>query len=330
MSREPAHTFGFIVLPGFALMSYASAVEPLRAANLLAGTELYQWRIFSDGGGIVQSSSGATVETQDLPDGRADLNTMFVAAGGEPRQWPSQRIDACLRRLSRMGVRIGGISGGPFLLARAGLLDAHRFTVHWEHAAALREAFPALRPEAARFIADRDRITCGGGIAPLDMMHALISERFGAAFARQVSDWFLHTHVDMASDPQRGSVVERYGVHHAGLAGALAVMEANISAPLARPAIAAYAGVSPRHLDRLFVQHLGTGFALHYRRIRLEQARRLMRQSPLSVTEIAMATGFSSAAHFSRSYRAQFGHNPAVERRGAGEVRRGRSSPRTV
>ena len=314
MFGERPQKFGHIVLPGFALMSYASVVEPLRAANLLAGTELYRWTSFADGGGRIASSSGALMETVDLPDGRDGLQTVFVIAGGGPSQWRSPRIDGCLRRLARLGVRIGGVSGGSYVLARAGLLDGYRFTVHWEHAAALREAFPALRPEAARFIADRDRLTCGGGIAPLDMMHALIGERFGEAFARQVSDWFLHTHVDRPTDPQRGSVVERYGVHHAGLAAALAVMEANISAPLPRPAVAAYAGMSARHLERLFVRHLSTGFAAQYRRIRLDQARRLLRQSPLSITEVAMATGFSSAAHFSRSYREVIGRSPGAER----------------
>jgi transcriptional regulator GlxA family with amidase domain len=316
MARERPQKFGHIILPGFALMSYASAVEPLRAANLLAGTELYQWTSFSDGGGPVASSSGALVETANLPSERDDLDTVLVVAGGNPSQWRSPRIDGCLRRLARLGVRIGGVSGGPYMLARAGLLDGYLFTVHWEHAAALREAFPALRPEAARFIADRDRLTCGGGIAPLDMMHALIAERLGDAFARQVSDWFLHTHIDQPSDPQRGSVIERYGVHHPGLAAALAVMETNVSTPLSRPAVAAYAGVSPRHLERLFIRHLGTGFAAQYRRIRLDQARRLLRQSPLSITEVAMATGFSSAAHFSRSYREIFGRSPGMERPG--------------
>ena len=314
MIGERPQKFGHIVLPGFALMSYASAVEPLRAANLLAGADLYRWTSFSDGGGPVASSSGALVETADLPDAHDGLHTVLVVAGGGPSQWRSPRIDGCLRRLARLGVRIGGVSGGPYVLARAGLLEGYRFTVHWEHAAALSEAFPELRPEAARFIADRDRLTCGGGIAPLDMMHTLIAERLGDAFARQVSDWFLHTHVDRPSDPQRGSVVERYGVHHAGLAAALGVMEANVSAPLSRPAVAAYAGVSPRHLERLFVRHLGMGFSARYRRIRLDQARRLLRQSPLSITEVAMATGFSSAAHFSRSYRKATGRSPGAER----------------
>jgi len=314
MSSDRAQVVGFILLPDFALMSFAAAIEPLRAANLLAGRQLYRWRMFSAGGGAVRSSSGSLVETEDLPSAPEGLDTLFVTAGGEVSEWSSPRVEAVIRRLSRLGVRIGGISGGPYLLARAGLLDSYRFTIHWEHAAALQEAFPDLRPEQARFVADRDRITCGGGIASLDMMHMLMTERMGEAFARQVSDWFLHTHVDTATGPQRGSVAERYGAHHPALAAALALMEANISAPLSRSVVAAYAGVSERHLDRLFAAHLDAGFAERYRRIRLDQARRLLRQSPLSITEVAMATGFANGAHFARHYRARFATTPGRDR----------------
>jgi transcriptional regulator GlxA family with amidase domain len=176
------------------------------------------------------------------------------------------------------------------------------------------EAFPALAPEPARFIIDRDRLTCGGGVTALDMMHALIAERFGDAFARAVSDWFLHTHVGRPSEPQRASLAERYGVHHAALIAALEKMENTIATPLGRAAIAASAGVTPRHLDRLFAIHLGTTFSAHYRRLRLDHARNLLRQSALSATEIAVACGFSGGAHFARRYRDEFGVTPKADR----------------
>lgn len=312
--KSSTQRFGFILLPGFALMSYASAVEPLRAANLLANRRLYSWSAYSSPAGSVESSSGATVPTGPLPGDSRDIDTLFVVAGGDPSGWENPAIYAATRGLARRGVRLGGISGGPFLLAAAGLLDSYRFTIHWEHAPVLVEAFPALRPEPARFIIDRDRITCGGGIAPLDMTHALIAERMGEAFARQVSDWFLHTHVDSPSAPQRGSLVDRYRVHHPRLVAVLGLMEGNIAIPVDRRTMAVMAGISPRHLDRLFAQHLGTTFGSKYRSIRLEHARRLLLQSPLTITEVALATGFSGAAHFARAYRNEFGHTARKDR----------------
>lgn len=318
--------FGFLLLPNFALMSYASATEPLRAANLLAGRNLYRTVPLSLGGGAVRSSSGVEIACEDIGHGDAHLHTVFVCAGGGPADWAA--AEACygsLRRLSRLGVRIGGISSGSFVLAAAGLLDNRDFTIHWEHAPILREAFPHLTPRQARYVLDGDRITCGGGIAPLDMMHALIAERMGSVFARRVSDWYLHTAVAEPSAPQRGSSAERFGTHHPALLAVLEKMEATIENPLDRRTMARLAGVSERHLDRLFNTQLPRGFVSTYRMVRLDHARKLLEQSPLSISEIAFATGFSSASHFSRAYKDHFGIRPGSAR--TEEIDREVSSP---
>jgi AraC family transcriptional regulator, glycine betaine-responsive activator len=305
---------GFLLVPGFALMSFASACEPFRAANHLAGRALYRLRCFGEAGGRVAASSGAEIPTEDLPRERGRLHSLFVCAGGEPTEWDRPAIHAALRRMARFGVRIGGISGGPYLMAAAGLLADRAFTIHWEYAGATVEAFPDARLTRARYVADADRLTCGGGVAPLDMAHRLIAERMGAAFARRVSDWFLHTAVGAADDPQRASAAERYGVHHPALLAVLETMEKTVEAPLDRRAMARLASVSERHLDRLFIDKRGLSFSAQYRAIRLAHGRRLLRQSPLRIGEIATACGFASAAHFSRSYRSHFGCSPSSER----------------
>ncbi|MER9599066.1 GlxA family transcriptional regulator [Mesorhizobium sp. M0244] len=305
-------SIAFLLLPGFSLMSYASAAEPLRAANLLAGQALYDVRPISMGGTAVTSSSGAVIPCHRLD--HSVLNTIFVCVGGNPVIHSSPALFGALRQLSRNGARIGGISGGPYLLAAAGLLDGRDFTVHWEHAAAIMEAFPHLNPRQARFVLDGNRITCGGGVAPLDMMHALISERMGADFARRVSDWYLHTAVAEPAAPQRASAAERFGVNHAVLLNVLEKMEATIERPFDRSQMAIYAGVSKRHLDRLFSGHLSASYSETYRKFRLKHARRLLQQSPLSISEIAFATGFSSAAHLSSCYSKLFGRSPKRDR----------------
>lgn len=305
---------GFLLVPGFALLSFASACEPFRAANDLAGRPLYRLRYFGEAEGRVASSSGAEIPTEGLPRERGHLHTLFICAGGEPAGWDRPVLHAALRRMARFGVRVGGISGGPYLMAAAGLLAERAFTVHWEYAGATVEAFPEARLTRARYVADADRLTCGGGVAPLDMAHGLIAERMGAAFARRVSDWFLHTAVGAADDPQRASAAERYGVHHPALLTVLETMEKTVEAPLSRRAMARLASVSERHLDRLFIDKRGLHFSAQYRAIRLAHGRRLLRQSPLAIGEIAAACGFSSAAHFSRSYRSHFGCSPSADR----------------
>lgn len=315
--------FGFLLLPNFALMSYASGTEPLRAANLLAGRSLYAVTQLSLGGGPVRSSGGIEIACDDIAEAGTELHTVFVCAGGDPRDWIlGEKLFGALRRLSRSGVRIGGISSGSHILAAAGLLENRDFTIHWEHAPMLREAFPHLAPRQARYVIDGDRITCGGGIAPLDMMHALISERMGAHFAGRVSDWYLHTAIADPSDPQRGSAAERFGTHNPILLAALEKMETTIENPLDREAMAHFLSISSRHLDRLFTHHLDTGFLETYRRIRLDHARRLIEQSPLAIAEIAFATGFSSTGHFSQAFKRHYGRTPNSLRAVRSAVRR--------
>ncbi|THF48392.1 GlxA family transcriptional regulator [Allorhizobium terrae] len=316
-SSEPKNVqrIGFVLVPNFALMSYASATEPLRAANLIAGTDLYDMCPLSFDGASVKSSSGLSVQCEALLAAGERCHTIFVCAGGGPQDWGvAEHSYGLLRRLARQGVRIGGISSGAYLLAAAGLLNNRDFTIHWEHATVLKEAFGHLSPRQARFVIDGDRITCAGGVAPLDMMHAMISDRMGAHFARRVSDWYLHTAVAEPGAPQRGSTAERFGTHHPALLTVLEKMEATIENPLDRQTMAKLAGTSARHLDRLFASHLKKSFLETYRAIRLDHARRLLEQSALSLAEVAFATGFSSVGHFSGCFKAHFGQSPNVLR----------------
>ena len=188
-------TVGFLLIPGFALMSYASAVEPLRAANLFAGAELYRWVHIAHAAPVVEASCGAAVPCTAKVGDQLDLDLLLVCAGGNPAAFSHARTFAWLRRLAQQGVALGGVSGGPFILARAGVMGGHTMTIHWEHAPALAESFPDLLLTRSLYIIDRKRLTCAGGVAPLDMMHALIAERHGSALATQVSDWFLHTEI---------------------------------------------------------------------------------------------------------------------------------------
>jgi transcriptional regulator GlxA family with amidase domain len=291
-------------------MSYASAVEPLRAANRLAGRELYRWRHISVDGRPAEASNGATIMCDHGIGDPVNLDALFVCAGGNPALFVHEPTLRWLRGLARKGVRMGGVSGGPYVLARAGLLRGYRFTIHWEHIPALAEEFPDLPASGTLFEIDRDRLTCAGGIAALDMMHALIERDHGGRLASAVSDWFLHSQVRLGSGPQRMTLRERFGVAHPGLLRALEEMESHVEVPASRGHLAAAAGLSPRQLERLFQRHLGSTIGEHYLKVRLDRAQALLRQTTMPVLEIAMACGFVSASHFSRSYKGRFGASP--------------------
>ncbi|MGO4854104.1 GlxA family transcriptional regulator [Phaeovulum sp. W22_SRMD_FR3] len=307
---------GFVLTPDHALMSLASAVEPLRAANLLAGRELYRLHFFASSEGFVASSCGGGFPCKALATAGNELDIAFVVAGGDPMHFTDPVLIRGLRGLHARKVRLGGISGGGAILARHGLMKGRRFTLHWLHADALADQQPDLLIERALYVIDRDRYSCAGGVAALDMMCALIAGEHGADFARAVSDWFIHPRLRTADEPQQLDPVDRYHLTHPMLVAAVRLMNSHLADPLTPEHLASLSGGSPRQLQRLFQAQFKMPPMQFYRLLRLEKADQLLAQSTLSLGDIAQATGFVSTAHFSRLFAAHFGMPPA-RRRGA-------------
>ncbi len=315
MTPVPAfQNIGFLLIENFAMMSAATAIEPLRAANLLAEKQLYSLRFFSEGGGPVQSSGGAAFPTEPFAVADRRLDILFVIAGGNPLAYQNSRVFGQIRSLAVHGLPLGGISGGVVLLAKAGVLDRRRFTVHWEHFEALQALSSKFLMERRLFVIDRDRYTCAGGVAPLDMMHALIQSDHGADLANKVSDWFIHTGVRSADDPQRSGYAGSTAQLHPIVATALDLMENHIADPLSLGQVAMLAGISPRQLQRRFEQEFDKGVMQCYMEIRLQKADDLVRKTRLPFVDVAMATGFVNQAHFAKAYRSRYGATPTARR----------------
>ena len=318
VEARPVRRIGFLLIENFSLMSFSAAVEPLRAANVLAERQLYSWTIIAPSTTAAASSSGARLSPDmvlsSIAADRWRFDDIFVCAGGNPATFEDQTTFAWLRRQARRGTRLGGVSGGTWILARAGVMSCHRCTIHWEHVAAFREAFPEIDVRPTLFEIDGDRLSCAGGIASLDLMHALIEADYGAELARRVSEWFLQTSVRTGDGSQRMEPSARFNVRSAPLAAALMLLQRRYAEPINASILAKAVGISARHLQRLFLNQLGTTLERHLFAIRLDHARQLLRQSTLPVLEVALASGFLSASHFSRVYRAQFGISPRHER----------------
>jgi len=297
------------------LLSYAAAAEPLRAANQLAGATLYRWwHSTPDDKPGVASNGAAVLPNFKFGAEAPALDLMLVCAGGNPATFRDKKTFAWLRKLARRGVIMGAISGGPFILARAGLLQDRRCTVHWEHLPAFQESFPKIELTRSLFELDRDRITCSGGVAGLDMMVALITRDHGHELGSAVSDWFLHTQVREGIKPQRMDLRFRHGVVDERLIAALQLMEAKLETPLSRLKLAQSTGMSLQQLERLFRAQLGRGVHAHYLALRLSHARRLLQETSHSVLDIALAAGFASGSQFSRAFRRAYGVAPSAVR----------------
>lgn len=312
-SGEPEQ-FGFLLLPSFSLMAFSSAIEPLRAVNDIAGQRLYDWTLLSADGEPVTASNQIEIkpDTSVATDQRFDY--LFVVGGTGAEKFKDARAINYVRKLSRLGTTIGAVSTAPYLLAHAGLLENRRCTIHWEYLDGFREDFPHLDITDELFESDRGVITCSGGTASIDLLLHMISHAHSHDLATHVSEWFLHKQIREQSEHQRMSLRFRVGVSHPKLLSAIEFMEDNLETPLDREEIAEAVGLSTRQLERLFRKYLNSTPRKYYFGLRMQRARILLRQTSMSVLDVALACGFVSASHFAKCYREYFGHSPRRDR----------------
>lgn len=306
----PTRRYAFVLVPGFTLLAFSSAVEPLRIANQLSQQPLYQWKLFSADGRPVASSSGVAICVDDI-FGHLDRTTkVFVCAGNPASEACAPKIVAALQRHARFGGAVGGICTGAVALAEAGLLTERPFTLHWENQPAFCEAYPRLKPSVNRFEVAESVMTCGGGAAATDMMLSLIEDDHGAEFTAMVSEMCLRKVMVGVEPEQRSSMAVLIRSRNPGLLNIVNLMNAHIEDLLTLDDLAQIAGFSRRHIERMFLSVLGETPGDYYRGIRLDRGRNLLSTTDMPLLEIALACGFGSVAHFSKSFKLRFGVTP--------------------
>ena len=305
---------GFLLLNEFSMLAFASALEPLRAANRQSNRDLFNWVIASPGGMVAIASNGVEVRADGDLTILQECRLVLVCAGVNVRGNTDRNVLNLIRRLDRNGAVIGAICTGTYVMAAAGLLDGRRCTIHWENIDGLSEEFPELEITNDLFEVDGTRVTCSGGTASLDMMLNLITQAHGAALAAEISDQFIHDRIREPTDRQRMELRSRLGVSHPKLLAVVKTMEDNLEEPLAQTDIARMTNLSTRQLERLFRKYLNTTPTRYYLNLRLARARHLLRQTSMSILSVALACGFVSASHFSKCYRECYGCTPRAER----------------
>jgi len=307
--------FGFLTLPNFSMIAFSSAVEVLRMANYAGRAERYTWSIYSPDGAPVLASNGIALRpTRSVGDAQLP-DVMIVCGGIRIRDAVNDGTRQMLTTLAGREIPLGGICTGAYALMLTGLLDGYRCAVHWENRSALHDEFPLVHFADELFVVDRDRLTCTGGTAPIDMMLNLVGLRFGQQLATQVSEQFILERIRGATDIQPIPVDARVGFSRAELIEVVRLMEANIEEPLSLDELTRLVNLSQRHLQRMFKLYLNVSPTHYYLALRLKRARELLRTTDASIYGVATACGFHSPCHFSKVYHAQFGHTPSHERR---------------
>ncbi len=322
---QRAISVGFMLVDQFSMIAFSSAIEPLRLANRAVGRDLYRYSLWSEDGHKCTASNGIEVKVAGRFGEAQDFDMMVVCGGIDIHRPDYRALHTALRRGSARGAAIGAVCTGTYVLAKAGLLDGYRATIHWENLPGLVSEHEGLEIGSDLFEIDRNRFTCAGGTAAADMMLSLIMRDHGPSVASEVADQLIHHRIRESRERQRMDLRMRLGVAHPKLLRVVGLMETSLAEPLGSQELADAVHLSTRQLERLFLKYLGRSPAKHYLRIRLEHARTLIRQTAMPLLSVAFECGFTSASHFSKAYLDCFGQPPSAERKtGQGKLMPGR------
>ncbi|MDN0073845.1 GlxA family transcriptional regulator [Crenobacter sp. SG2303] len=306
--------YGFLLLPHASMSDLAIATDVLTRANQQAEKKLYEILTLSLGGEPVTLSNGFKCPV-DLPlSYTPKLDLLFVLADDIHNDVNLDEFARGINALNLDKMPLAGLGCGSYWLAKAGFLNGHRATIHWQEISRLNDEFQDVIVSSNLFEIDRQRLTCAGGAATFDFLLSLIDSSQGHEFSARLSELFSMERLRPGNERQRIPLATRIGGSQPKLTEAVSLMEANIEEPLSTDDIAYYVGVSRRQLERLFKQYLNTVPSKYYLELRLGRARQLLQQTSKSIVQIGLACGFSSGPHFSSTYRNHFGITPREER----------------
>lgn len=315
-SDEPL-AITLLVYPDTSLMTLAATVDPLRAANRVAGRDIYRWEIVSFDGGQPATSCGLRVPVDGAFEPSRRRDVLIVLAAFNVVAQSTRAALRAVRAGARSSTMTGGFEAGAWALGLAGLLDGRAATTHWEDLEEFAARFPLADVRPDRWVIDGPVFTAGGAMPALDLMLALIRARQGFSTALDVASVYVYDETRAASEAQPLVSLGRLRDREPRVAAAIRVMEAHVDQPLPVSAIARRGGVSSRTLETLFRDAVGTSPGAYYLALRLKAARRLVLDTRLGMADVAERTGFSSIAALSRAFRREYGLPPTAARRAA-------------
>ena len=306
--------FVFVLMENFTLLSFSSALDALRIANRMSGKKLYEWTFIGENEGVVSCSAGTQFKLDNSLIELHRDDTILLCGGTSIQEATTKKLIGWLRREARRGLIIGGLCTAAYPMAKAGLLDEKKATIHWENQDSFAEEFLEVELTKTVFVCDGNRYTTAGGTSSIDLLLKIIADEHGEELANAVADQMIYSSIRTDQDTQRLSVPTRIGVRHPKLSKVIQMMEINIEEPISPSILAKDVGMSTRQLERLFRRYLDRSPKRYYMELRLQKARNLLMQTDMSVINVALACGFASPSHFSKCYRAHYDTTPYRER----------------
>ena len=306
--------FVFVLIENFTLLSFSSALDALRIANRMSGKKLYDWTFIGENEEFVSCSAGTQFKLDNSLIELHRDDTILLCGGTAIQESTTKKLIGWLRREARRGLVIGGLCTAAYPMAKAGLLDDKKATIHWENQDSFAEEFLEVELTKTVFVCDGNRYTTAGGTSSIDLLLKIIADEHGEELANAVADQMIYSSIRTDQDTQRLSVPTRIGVRHPKLSKVIQMMEINIEEPISPSILAKDVGMSTRQLERLFRRYLDRSPKRYYMELRLQKARNLLMQTDMSVINVALACGFASPSHFSKCYRAHYDTTPYRER----------------
>lgn len=299
--------------PNVHLLEVAGIRDALFEANCkMAAGDQYRVRLVNERGEAEASASGIVyVPDASISDAAEPCDTFIVAGPYGVPDPPGEATIRWLQQQAGQARRYGSTCTGAFLLAEAGLLTGRRATTHWQYTDKLAAEFPDIHVEPdSIFVRDGSVFTAAGVAAAIDLAFSLIEEDHGRALALWVARRLVvflkrpggQSQFSAALTAQTATTgpIDRIRLH---------ILE-NPRGDLSLNALAGFAGLSARHLSRLFHSETGLNAAHYVELTRIDIARRLLEGSAASVKAIAYASGFGSTTTLRRAFLRNIGVVP--------------------
>jgi transcriptional regulator GlxA family with amidase domain len=326
----------FVTFPGAELLDLSGPWSVLGYANEVTGRRSYNTQLVAPIEGDIRTRHGLSLSgAQSLHrmsiSGAPD---MMVVAGGstESNLPPSEsRLVSWLRERRRDIPRLISICTGAFVLAEAGLLDRRRATTHWQYVDVLRRRFPKARVvDEGIFLRDGRIWTSAGITAGIDLMLAVVEEDHGHAVAMTIAKGLLLFLRRSGRQAQFSQLLKRQEREPSRLRDVLAFVLEHLDEPLSVEQLARAQGMSTRTLARWSERELGESPAALVRRVRLEEAQRLLEQTALPLKDIARRTLIGDASTLWRVFKRHLGITPTEYRMRFNSVPSVRTSARAL
>ncbi|MCQ0091612.1 GlxA family transcriptional regulator [Roseovarius sp. M141] len=306
----------FVIVPRFNLTTLITMIEAMRIANYLLPARAYSWEVASFDGPRITASNGMAVTTNADTGSIATGDLICVLGSWGAEHYDNRALIGWLRKRARLGARICAVELGCYIVARAGLLQGRTATTHWSWLSGFEERFPDTDVVEQLYTMDQRVLTCAGGLAGVDLMLRLIEESHGAGLAGEVADQMMHHPIRADSAPQRHLAGRSTDAMAPVVRRTIELIERSMTEPPSVPDIARTLGLSQRQLERKFKTHIGCSVVQFGLLLRLQHARVLLISTPLSVRDVATASGFNTLSHFAFAFRKCFGRRPSDYREG--------------